>query len=233
VALFDTTVDFQGTVFRNIVSARASIDPFDDLVTDDSARLVAVAAEMRVRTGPTGVIHRGLAYSDSFEYPFVAYSVVASRYGDGTHRVWYGALDEATALAETCWHQIQMLRQVEGIDRPVVRYRKVYRVDAQGLMLDLRAKANEHPEIAADDYSATQAIGKRIAREGLPGLLFPSARWPTGECLAAFRAEALDNAKALYALTYRIDAEAGSVDVERTPGKLLKRLTLAELRRER
>jgi len=233
MALFDTTADFQGTVYRNIASVRVSIDPFDDLVGDAPAQKAAIAAEMRIRSGPPGIIHRGLAYSEAIVYPFAADAIVASRYGDGTHRVWYGALDEPTSLAETCYHQIRMLRQEEGIDRVVVRYRKVYCVEAQGLFLDLRGKEREHPEIVADDYAATQAIGKRIAHEGLPGLLYPSARWPNGECLAAFRAEPLAHSRERYCLTYRIHAREGWVDVERSPGKLLRRLTLDDLRRTR
>lgn len=218
MGLFDSTVDFNGTVYRNITSVRASIDPFDDLVPDADGQRVAIAADMRVRRGPPGVIHRGLAYSEAIEYPFRADTVVASRFGDGTNRVWYGARDEATSVAETCYHQVRMLREVEGIDRAVVRYRKVYSVDARGLFLDVRGKTAEFPDLLADDYAFTQSVGKRVAHEGLPGLLYASARRRGGECLAAFRADALWNARVMYGLTYRIDAVAGRVDVERTPG---------------
>ncbi|WP_120997110.1 RES family NAD+ phosphorylase [Stutzerimonas urumqiensis] len=231
MGLLDTTCDFCAPVYRNIVSLRVSADLFDDLVPDAKARDVALAAEMRVRTRATGVIERGLAYSEAIGYPFEADTSVASRYGDGTNRVWYGALDEDTALAETCYHQIQMLRDVEGVDRVVTRYRKVWRVQASGLFIDLRAKLDAFPELIADDYGRTQAIGKRLVHEGLPGLLYPSARWQ-GDCLAAFRAEPLSQPVQLYDLTYRIDAANGWVDVEREPGRLLKRLSLAELGRQ-
>lgn len=225
MSLFDTTHDFHGTVFRNITSARISIAPFDDLVPDAAGQQAAIAADMHIRRGPPGVIHRGLAYSEAIDYPFRADTVVSSRYGDGTNRVWYGALDDATALAETCYHQVRMLREVEGIERPVLRYRKVYAVDAQGLFLDVRAKAAGHPALVADDYAFTQSLGKRIAREGLPGLLYPSARRQGGECLAAFRADALSNPREIHCLTYRIDARAGVVDVEREPGRRCARYT--------
>lgn len=226
MGLLDTTIDFRATVYRNITSVRVSIDPFDDLVPDAAGQSAAIAAEMRVRRGPPGVIHRGLAYSEAIEYPFRADGIVASRYGDGSNRVWYGALDEATGVAETCYHQIRMLREIEGVTQPVIRYRRVYAVDAQGLFLDLRGKAAEHPELLADDYAHTQSIGKRVAHEGLPGLLYPSARRRGGECLAAFRADALSNARGLYHLTYRVDAVAGSVEVERTPGMVESTYTI-------
>lgn len=223
MGLLDTAIDFRGTVYRNITSVRVSIDPFDDLVPDRAGQDAAIAAEMRVRRGPPGVIHRGLAYSEAIEYPFRADGIVASRFGDGSNRVWYGALDEATGVAETCYHQIRMLREIEGVTQPVIRYRRVYAVDAQGLFLDLRGKVAEHPELVGDDYAFTQSIGKRIAHEGLPGLLYVSARRRGGECLAAFRADALSNARGLYHLTYRIDAVAGQVEIERAPGTVESR----------
>ncbi|WP_095601858.1 RES family NAD+ phosphorylase [Pseudomonas sp. PIC25] len=231
MALLDTTCDFSGTVYRNIVSLRVSANLFDDLVADSRAQEAANDAEMRVRSVGPGVIERGLAYSEAIGYPFEADTSVASRYGDGTVRVWYGALDEDTALAETCYHQIQMLRDIEGVDRVVTRYRKVWQVQAAGLFIDLRGKETEFPELVADDYAYTQAIGKRLSHEGIPGLLYPSARWPTGECLGAFRADPLSQPIQLYDLTYRIDPVAGVVAVEREPGKLLCRLSLEQLRR--
>lgn len=231
MALFDSSCDFTGPTYRNIVSLRVSANLFDDLVPDLKAQELANVVEMRVRTVGPGVIERGLAYSESIGYPFEADRVVASRFGDGSIRVWYGALEEATALAETCYHQIQMLREVEGIDRVVVRYRKVWQVQAAGLFIDLRGKAVEFPELLGDDYGYPQAVGKRLAHEGLPGLLYDSARWPDGHCLAAFRADPLSQPLQLYDLTYRIDALAGVVEVEREPGILLCRLSLAQLSR--
>lgn len=229
MALFDSSCDFAGPVYRNIVSLRVSANLFDDLVLEPRVQALANRAEMRVRTVGPGVIERGLAYSESIGYPFEADSVVASRFGDGSIRVWYGALEQATALAETCYHQIQMLRDIEGIDRVVTRYRKVWQVQAAGLFCDLRGKAGEFPELLGDDYAYPQAVGKRLAHEGLPGLLYDSARWPGGQCLAAFRADPLSQPLQLYDLTYRIDAVAGVVEVEREPGALLCRLNLTQL----
>lgn len=231
MALFDRLTEFHGRVFRNITSLRVSEDLFDDLVDDAGARSAAVAAEMRMRIPESGVIARGLAYSQAVEYPFVSDSSVSSRYGDGRLRVWYGALEEATALAETCWHQLMQLRAIEGVQEVVTRYRKVYAVQAEGLFLELRGKEHEHPELLANDYAATQAIGRHAAGQGLPGLLYPAARWPSGSCLAAFRAEPLSDPRLLYHLTYRIDPVAGTVAIERSPGRQEQSLHISQLHR--
>lgn len=232
MSLFDTNTEFDDRVFRNITSLRISTDLFDDLVPDRAGQAAAMAADMRMRSGPPGIIERGLQYSEAIDYPFTADMTVASRYGDGTVRVWYGALDEATSVAETCWHQLRQLQAVEGINTTVTRYRAMYQVRARGLFLELRNKLDQHPELLDDDYAATQAIGKHAAAQGLPGLLYPSARWPDGSCLAAFRSDPLSDPNLIYHLTYRIDAEAGTVTIERTPGAVDQVLQSRELYRK-
>jgi hypothetical protein len=231
VALFDRLTEFHGPVYRNITSLRVSQDLFDDLVDDAPGRAAALAADLRMRTPQTGVIERGLVYSQAIAYPFASESLVASRYGDGRLRAWYGALEEDTALAETCWHALRQVQAIERVTEVVTRYRAVYEVRASGLFLELRGKQHEHPEVLAEDYAATQAIAHRVALQGLQGLLYPAARWRDGSCLAAFRSDPLSDPRLLYYLTYRIDAVAGHVEVERTPGRIEQRLTAAELRR--
>lgn len=233
MALYDRLTEFDGPVFRNIASLRRSEALFDDLVGDVAGRAAALAADLRVRPGRPGVVERGLHYSEAIDYPFASDRTVASRYGDGSIRVWYGALEETTSIAETCWHQLQQINAIAGVDKPVTRYRAMYRVRAHGLFLELRGKEGDHPELLDDDYAATQAIAKHTARQGLPGLLYPSARWTDGSCLAAFRAEPLADPTLIYYLTYRIDPAAQTVAVERTPGRLERLYAVPELRRER
>lgn len=232
-SLYDTLTDFDDRVFRNIATLRVSRNLFDDLVADDGAQAAAVAADLRMRPWPPGVIERGLRYSEAIGYPFTSDRTVASRYGDGTVRVWYGALDEATSLAETCWHQLRQLQAVDGIDAPVTRHRAMYRVRARGLFLELRGKEQHHPQLFDEDYAATQAIGKHASAQGLPGLLYPSARWRDGSCLAAFRAEVLGDPLLIHYLTYRIDAVAGTVTIERTPGVVDRVLHTSDMHRQR
>lgn len=233
MALFDRLTEFDGRVFRNITSLRVSEDLFDDLVSDAPGRAAALAADLRMRAAGRGVIERGLAYSQAIAYPFASDSLVESRYGDGRVRVWYGALEEDTALAETCWHALRQVQALEGVTEVVTRYRAVYEVRATGLFLELRGKEVEHPELLAENYGATQAIAHHVAGQGLPGLLYPAARWPDGSCLAAFRSDPLSDPRLRYYLTYRIDAAAGRVDVERTPGRVARRLSVSELTRRR
>jgi hypothetical protein len=234
MVLLDRLARYDGEVHRNILSLRASRDLFADLAPDAGARAAAMAADMRIAQHvPPSQVERALLYSTAIDYPFTADTSVASRFGDGTVRVWYGALDEQTARAETCWHQLRQVMAIEGVDRVVVRHRAVYRVQAQGHFVDLRGKEQAFPQIVADDYAFTQGIGRTLSVQGMPGLLYPSARWPGGECLAAFRSEPLGNPVLSHYLTYRIDPVARHVVVEREPGVALETLALEQLTRRR
>lgn len=232
MVLLDRLTRFDGDVFRNILSLRVSRDLFADLLPDAGARAAAMAADMRMAAHvPASQVERALLYSTAVDYPFTVDASVASRFGDGTVRVWYGALDEQTARAETCWHQLQQVMALEGVTTVVVRHRAVYRIQAQGHFVDLRGKERDFPQIVANDYAYTQAIGRTLSVQGMPGLLYPSARWPDGECLAAFRAEPLQDPVLSHYLTYRIDPVARTVAIEREPGILLQTLHIDQLRR--
>lgn len=233
MSLYDRLNDFDGRVLRNITSLRKSEDLFDDLVPDGAGRAAALAADLRMRPGRTGVVNRGLHYSQAIGWPFTSDTTVASRFGDGSIRVWYGALEANTALAETCWHALRQVMAIEGVSAPVVRHRAVYQVRARGLFLELRGKEHSHPQLLDNDYAATQAIGRHAAAQGLPGLLYPSARWPDGSCLAAFRADPLTAPRLLHYLTYRIDPTAAEVRVERRPGRVERIMRLPDLHRQR
>ncbi len=229
--MLDALCNFDAPVWRNITSLRQSQPLFDDLVDDEAGQAAAIAAEMAVRATGPGVIERGLAYSEAVLYPFTADGIAASRYGDGSNRVWYGALDDATAVAETCYHALRQVLGIEGVEQPVVRHRCVYKVDARGLFVDVRGKADTHPELVGDDYAPTQAIGRSLSRQGFGGLLYPAARWPDGECLAAFRADVLSDARVSHYLSYRIDPMRRLVRVERRPGRTWRLLREDDLRR--
>ena len=215
MTLFDTTRDFDDDLVRNIVSLRTSQDLFDDL-TDNIPRrsAVATAAEMRVKSDiPGGVIARGFHYTTAIEYPFVTEPYLRSRYGDGRFGVWYGALDERTSIYETAYHMIQDEGRIEGLTTAIVRERAVYDVHCRAILVDLSGKRESHPEIIADNYAKTQAIGQRVALEGHPGLLAPSARCD-GVTAAIFNIKVLSKAQVRRYLTYRYLPRARAVVVE-------------------
>jgi hypothetical protein len=221
--LFTKVTEFRKNVFHNIVSLREQQDLFDDL-TEGNAELSAFAieAEARVKENiPLGLIERGYHYSQAIGYPFETQPFMASRYGDGTFGVWYGSVDSVdTSIFETAYHMVQDELNIYGLQEIVVRERAVYLVSCEGILLDLVGRERNYPQLVSDDYSYTQSIGRRLAREGHPGLQAPSARCK-GVNVAVFNPDILANPRNHMYLTYRLNPATKNVQVERQPGELL------------
>lgn len=221
--LFDSTRDFDGDAYRNIVSLRKSEDLFDDLTGGDGSMSgIAVEAEARVKSHiPLGLLERGFHYTTSIAYPFEHEPYLKTRYGDGSYGVWYGSLALDTTIHETAYHMVKEESGIEGNRKPVYRERAVYLVRCKALLIDLSGKEAEYPALVGPDYGFTRQIGERLHREGHPGLLAPSARHREGTNLVALSPRVLSNPRHHCYLAYTCDPVRRSVTVERTAGKVM------------
>lgn len=229
-SLFTRMCDVNDDVFRNIVSLRHSEHLFDDL-TDGNMELhdVAIAAEMRVKQHiSSDWIERGFHYSTAIAYPFETEPFMASRYGNGNFGVWYGSIDSSTTIYETVYHMVEMEKNIAPIDSIIYRERAVYKVHCHALVLDLRNRQHDIPDLVSDDYSYTQQIASRLHKEGHPGLLAPSARC-SGTNVVVFNPQVLTQARPQHYLTYCLDLAAGKVRVEKQTGKILMEITLPSM----
>ena len=223
VGLFDQLNDFNGDIHRNIVSLRESEDLFDDL-TDGDPELseVAIRAEMRVKQDcRADFVERGFFYSLAIGYPFETEPFMDTRFGDGTYGVWYGSLDLTSSIYETAYHTKRDILNIVGIEDEIVRERAVYTVHCEALLVDLRSKASDYPDLVGDDYVFCQQIGSRLHREGHPGCLTPSARCEGGKNAVILSSGVLRNPRQQCYLTYKFDPKSGSLEVERNPGEVL------------
>ena len=222
--LFDRTADFNGLPYRNITTLRESEDLFDDLTDGDAAAsAIAADAEMRVKdhllVRDQKIIQRGFDYTRSIiDYPFKSEPCLSTRFGDGTYGVWDGSLEMKTTGFETCFHMIRAELAVEGLDEMIVRERAVYRVKCSAILIDLRGKQASFPKLVIDDYGFTQQIGRRMNREGHPGLLTPSAR-TNGTNIIIFNPDVLADPRLHCYLTYYFDPQTLAIRVERTLGR--------------
>ena len=111
------------------------------------------------------------------------------------------------------------------IDEEVASERRVFRVAARGLLIDLRGKHDRFPAlIDGDDYAYTHALGEYLHKNGQNGLLVRSARHEQGVNLAAFKPDILSNPRHYCYLVYRWVPGDPAVQVERTSGKVWKRI---------
>ena len=115
-----------------------------------------------------------------------------SRFSDGTYGVFYCARKRDTALAETRHHSTLFMQATR--EPPMRLQMRLYTVEAKGEVADLRqASKTESRIVDPDDYSHSQAIGRRLRANGAQGILYPSVRHPGGECLAALRTGIVKN----------------------------------------
>lgn len=217
MTLFGKTRDFQGEVYRNIVSLRETADLFDDLVDEEGQSQYAIGAEARVKEGiPPGIIDRGFHYTTAIDYPFTREPFLLSRYGNGTFAVWYGALTLETTIHETVFHLMREESRIEGVTGRLLRERAVYLVRARAVLIDLVGREKRYPDLLSDDFSLTQQIAERLHKEGHPGLLAPSARC-SGTNLVAFTPSILTDPRVSCYLTYAYDYQTKTIMVERQP----------------
>lgn len=115
-----------------------------------------------------------------------------SRFSDGSYGVFYCARRRDTAIAETRYHAARFMAATR--EPPMRLQMRLYSVDAQGRVADLRKAAQAEPRIVApDDYAYPQTIGRSLRSEGALGIVYPSVRHPGGQCLAAFRTALVKN----------------------------------------
>lgn len=219
--LFDRAVDYSKDVFRNIRSTIDTQHVFDDLSTDplnwDAANTIDVYTHPLLTNDP--LIQRAFDYSknDFIDYPFE--NITVSRYSDGSTACWYGSETLETTIYETKYHFIQEMinsREVFSTQKTVTIDRRVALINCHGLAFDLSHKTKQFPWLVDSvNYTRCQEIGRRIAREGHPLLIVPSARQINGINLVVFNQKALANVRDYCNLQYVYDVPTGLTSIYR------------------
>jgi RES domain-containing protein len=130
-----------------------------------------------------------------------------SRFSDGNYGVFYCAHDRETAIAETRYHQALFMAATEEL--PMRLQMRLYTVEAQGEVADLREASRADPRIVdPDDYGTSQSVGHTLRKQDAQGILYPSVRHTGGECLAALRTGILKNCQHAAYLEYNWNGRA-------------------------
>lgn len=98
-----------------------------------------------------------------------------TRYSDGSFAVFYSSLATETAAAEVAyWYR----REYVGRPRKTrTAYYQGFHCTFEGLEKDLRSKVSEWHDLVHDrDYSFCNRLGAEAKKDGLDGLVVPSAR---------------------------------------------------------
>ena len=114
-----------------------------------------------------------------------------SRFSDGSYGVYYAGRSLDTAIAETRYHRERFLaRTKEG---PIELDMRTYLADLAAELHDIRGRRELAEVYDPDDYSAGQALGRRLRGDGSAGVVYDSVREPGAQCAAVFRPRALSS----------------------------------------
>lgn len=203
--------DHAARAYRNIVSLHTSQDLFDDLTSSPQEWVIAQQLELATKPpafqSRTPIIDRPFedaVWASAIMWPFTHWQ--ASRFSDGSFGVWYGAHLALTTVFETVHHWYHGLVTDAGFEHASVAVqRKVYTVDLQALLVDLRPAIADFPLIvSARSYSLCQSIGKRLADEGQPGLITQSVRHPGGTDVAVLTPKVLRDPQLAHHVRYAL-----------------------------
>lgn len=136
------------------------------------------------------------------EYP-------AGRFSDGSYPVFYSALEVATAEAEAIDAQVRF-----AIGRST-RLAHFVRVSCQfaGQVKDLRPHLPAMPFLIAPQNAECHGIGAEAFREGLGGLLTPSAQRQEGTCLPVFQRSALSEPREEQMVVFLWNPDTNSIEL--------------------
>jgi hypothetical protein len=219
--LCTTQAPFADDLIRNIPGIRVSQALFDDLAQGPPDEEVAIAAEALGRIPSAApAITRPFDYGTVIAYSFDAANWQATRFSDGQRfGVWYGSLELETTVYETVFHAHRFIADsYPGLDRDVVRERRVFDVRCDALLVDFRGRELTHPDLVSrTSYSFTQALGRYLHEQGQNGLLVKAARCD-GTNAAVFNPQRLSNVRDRLFLTYRINPARDRAVVERDVG---------------
>lgn len=138
---------------------------------------------------------------------FTHLNPLGSRFSDGSYGVFYCAREARTAVAETRYHSGLFLAATK--EPPLRQQMRLYTVMARGESIDLRNDpALDAGVFASTDYSAGQALGRRLRAAGAAGIVYPSVRDTAGECLAAFKTTLLRDCRHAAYLEYNWNGSA-------------------------
>jgi hypothetical protein len=165
-------------VWEALIAAEQLVNP---RMRDDIGEIRLVPPAQRV-SGP------GASYVMA---SFTHRNPKGSRFSDGSYGVYYAARELRTAIRETAYHFARFA--ADGNDPPRYEDMRVLVGRIDNRFADV---ASLPPEIstkllAPDSYAESQPFGAALRAAGSNGLVYPSVRDPGGQCVAAFRPDAV------------------------------------------
>lgn len=180
---------------RIIRSLYPPIDLFED-IADPADWSLLISAEMKTNPRlmdsignldliPAGRRVRGQGASYLMA-PFTHASTDRpSRFSGGGFGVFYAGKTFEVALFETMHHHAVFMAATAQAPGWTSQFREIV-LDVDASLHDVRTLGATSPILAANDYTAAQALGLELRALGSDGIVYPSVRQPGGECVGLF-----------------------------------------------
>jgi hypothetical protein len=163
---------------------------------DEAGDIRLVPAEDRISGPGTSIIMAA----------FTHLNPEGGRFTDGTFGVFYAANDLDTAIAETKYHRERFMQATAQVRMELDM--RVYLVDLEGELHDLRGRKSAYPLVYDNDnYAAGQHLARALREAGSNGVAYDSVRLAAGECVAVFRPRLLSNGRQERHLCYIWDGQ--------------------------
>jgi hypothetical protein len=109
-----------------------------------------------------------------------------SRFSDGTFGVLYVGNSFEVALFETIHHHGHFMARTNEPAGWSSQFREIL-LEINAHLHDLRSRnIDQSGLLLPDDYKASQALGSQLRATGSDGVVYPSVRYPGGECVGLF-----------------------------------------------
>jgi RES domain len=116
-----------------------------------------------------------------------------SRFSDGTFGVLYAGNSFEVALFETIHHHGQFMARTNEPAGWTSQFREIL-LDINAQLHALKSNTVVQSELLLpDDYEASQALGSQLRATGSDGVVYPSVRYPSGECVGVFYPDCASN----------------------------------------
>lgn len=180
----------------------------NDRVRDEIGAIEMVPREDRVYGPGSGPVMAA----------FTHLNPAGSRFSDGSWGVFYAADDRATAIAETVYHHGRFLAATR--QGPLHLPMRLYSVPIAARLHDLRRPRGGHAAVLdPDDYSAAQALARRLRAAGSAGVVYPSVRRHDGACVGLFSPRGAGPCLHAALLLYAWDGQRFADVFERLPAQ--------------
>jgi RES domain-containing protein len=145
---------------------------------------------------------------------FTHASPLGGRFNTGARGAWYAAFEMETAQAEVTFHRSEELKEIGWMTEELSPYID-YLADFRYEFHDLREDQDFSSCLDPKSYAASQTLGTELLGTGSAGIVYPSMRHASGNCIVCFRPPLVLNVQEGPLVTFTfIDAKVSAVNIQ-------------------